>query len=143
MVPVEQPRGDQPDNDPTEHAVVDLSLFARLIEFALQNERGHGLEHRLHHQIADHRRQSGGTVGLAGKPDGHTHGEQQREVGEQGTAGRAHGLEERPDDRRLDPTQQVVLAEPQQDAGRRQHRDRQHEALAQPLKLGETRYVQP
>jgi hypothetical protein len=37
----------------------------------------------------------------------------------------------------VDSAEQVVLAETQQDSSRRQHCDRQHQALAEPLQLGE------
>ncbi len=137
VVAVEQPRGDQADHDAGEHAVVDLGLVAGLVDLAGEHDRRHGLEHRLHHQVADDGGQRGRTVGLPGETDGDTDGEQQRQVGEQRVARGAHRLEERPDDRGLDPAQQVVLAQPEQDARRGQHRDRQHQALAEPLQLRE------
>ena len=142
VVPVEQPGGEESDDDAAQHAVVDLRLITGLVQDPVQHDRRHGLEHRLHHQVADDRRQCGGPVGLAGEPDGHTHGEQQGEVVEQCATGRAHGLEERADHRGLDPAQQVILAQAQQDARRREHSDRQHEALAEPLQLRETGDVQ-
>ena len=48
--------------------------------------------------------------------DRHAHGEEQRQIGEQRIARRAHRMEERPDDRCLDSAQQVVLAQSKQDA---------------------------
>ena len=137
VVAVEQPRGEQTDHDSGEHAVVDLGLVAGLVDLAREHDRRHGLEHRLHHQVAHDGRQCGRTVGLLGESDGDADGEEQREVVEQRVAGGAHRLEERPDDRSLDAAQQVGLAQPQQDARRGQHRDRQHEALAESLQLCE------
>ena len=139
VVAVEQPRGEQADHDAREHAVVDLGLVAGLVDLAGEHDRRHGLEHRLDHQVAHDGRQCGRTVGLPGESDGDADGEQQRQVGEHRVARGAHGLEERPDDRGLDSAQQVGLAQPEQDARRGQHRDRQHEALAQPLQLREAR----
>ena len=138
VIAVEQPRGEQADDDAGEHAVVDLGLLAGLVDLAGEHDRRHGLEDRLHHQVADDGRQCGGTVGLLGESDRDADGEQQRKVVEHGAARRAHRLEERPDDRGLDAAQQVRLAQPEQDARRGQHRDRQHEALAQPLQLRES-----
>ena len=143
VVPVEEPRGEQAHHDPGEHAVVDLRLLAGLVDLARQHDRRHGLEHGLHHQVADDRRQRGGPVRLLSEPDGHADGEEQGQVGEDGIAGCAHGVEERSDDRGLDPAEQVVLAQAQQDPRGGQHGDRQHEALAQSLQLGEARNAEP
>ncbi len=137
VVAVEQPGGQQAHHDAPEHAVVDLRRIAGRASLAGEHDRRHGLEDRIHHQVTDHSRERGGTVGLAGEADRHTDGEQQRQVGEQRTTGLAHRLEERSDHRGVDPTQQVILAQSEQDAGRREYRDRQHQALAQPLQLGE------
>ena len=142
VVAVEQPCGEQADDDPAEHLVVDLRLFTGLVELTGEHERRHRLEHRLHHQVSDGGRQRGRAVGLAGEADRDTDGEQQRQVVEQRPTGGAHRLEERPDHRCLDPAQQVVLAQPQQDARRREDGDRQHQALAEALQLRETRYAQ-
>ena len=100
------------------------------------------VEHRVHHEVAHDGSQRSRPVGLAGEPDRDTDRKQQRQVGEQGTARGAHGHEERPDDRGVDPAQQVVLTQPEQDARRGQHGDRQHQALAESLQLREARYVQ-
>ena len=143
VVLVEQPGGEQTDHDPREHAVVDLSLVTGLVDLAGENDRRHGLEHRLHHEVTHHGGQRGRAVGLPGESDGHADGEQQRQVGEYRVTCRTHRLKERPDDRRVDPAQQVGLTQPQQDARRGQYRDRQHEALAQPLQLREAGYAHP
>ncbi len=137
MISVEQPRGEQADEDSGEHAVVDQGLVAVLVDLAGEHDRRHGLEDGLHHQVADDGGQRGGTVGLLGESDRDAHSEQQRKIVEDGAAGRAHRLEERPDDGSLDAAQQVGLTQPEQDSRRGQHRDRQHEALAQPLQLRE------
>jgi hypothetical protein len=73
-------------------------------------------------QIADKRRQGGGTVGLFGKADGDADAEEQRQIVEQRTACGGEHLGD------LVPvqapgTEDVVLSEPQQDAGRRQDGD--------------------
>ena len=135
MVAVEQPRGEQTDHDPREHAVVDLGLLACLVDLAGEDYRRHGLEDGLDHQVADDGGQCGRTVRLLRESDGDTDGEEQRQVGEHRVAGSAHGLEERPDHRSLDSAEQVGLTQAEQDPRRRQHRDRQHEALAKSLQL--------
>jgi hypothetical protein len=91
----------------------------------------------LHHQVTDDGGQGGRTVGFLGESDGDTDGEEQREVVEQRATGGAHRLEERADDGCLDPAQQIVLAQSEQDAGGGQYRDRQHQALAEALQLCE------
>ena len=138
VVSVEEPRREQTDQDPREHAVVDLRLLARLVDLTREHDRGHGLEHGLHHEVADHCGQCGGTVRLLGETDGHTDGEEQGQIAEDRVPGSAHRLEEGSDDGRLDPAEQIVLTQPEQDSCRRQYRDRQHEALAEALELSET-----
>ena len=80
VVAVEQPRGEQADDDSGEHAVVDQGLVAGLVDLAREHDRRHGLEHRLHHQVADDGGQCRRTVGLLGESDGDADGEQQRKV---------------------------------------------------------------
>ena len=82
VVPVEQHGGNQTDDDPAQNAVVDLRLFPGGVQHVGQYDRRHRFEHGLHHQIADHRRQRGGAVGLAGETDRHTDGEKHGQVGE-------------------------------------------------------------
>ena len=118
VIAVEEPRGEQADEDAGEHAVVDQGLVAILVDLAGEHDRRHGLEHRLHHQVAHHGGQRRRTVGLLGESDGDADGEEQREVGEHRVACGAHRLEERPDDRSLDAAQQVGLAQSEQDARR-------------------------
>jgi len=143
VIPIEQQCGHQADGDAAEDAVVDLRLLTELIQHAVEHDRRHGLEDRFHHQVPGGRGQRGGTVGLLGETDGHADSEQQRQVGEDRAARRAHRLEERADHRRLDAAEQVGLAQPQQNAGGGQECDGQHEALAQPLQLREAGDTQP
>ena len=112
MVPVEQPCREEADHDAREYAVVDLRLITGLVDLAREHDRRHGLEHRLHHEVADDRGQRRRTVGLLRESDGDADGEQEREVAEDRVARRAHRLEEGSDDGRLDAPEQIVLAEP-------------------------------
>ena len=116
VVLVEQPGREQADDDAREHAVVDHRLVARLVNHALEDDRRHGREHAVDDEVAGDRGQRGRPVGLLGEADGDAHGEQQGQVGEDGVARGAHGVEERADHRGVDPAEQVVLAEPEQDA---------------------------
>ena len=143
VVAVEQPRGDQTDRDPGEDAVVDHRLSAGGVRCPVQHDGRHGGEDRVDDEVARHRGQGGGAVGLLGEPDGHTDREQQRQVGEDGAACGAHGIEEGADDKSVDLPQQVGLPESQQDAGGRQQCDGQHQALAESLQLGEPRGPRP
>ncbi len=143
VVAVEEPGGDQAEDDAAEDAVVDRRLLARHVGDPVEHDRGHRGEDRLHHEVASHRCQGGRPVGLASETDGHADREEQGEVGEDGAARGAHRLEERADDGGVDLAQQVGLAEPEQDAGRGKQSDRQHEALAESLQLREPRDAQP
>ncbi len=137
VVAVEEPGGEQADHDAREDLVVDLRLFAGLVDLAGENDRRHRLEHRLHHQVAHDGGQCCRTVRLFREADRDADCEKKGQVGEHRTAGSAHRLEEGADDRGLDPAQQVRLAQAEQDSRRGQHRNRQHEALAQALQLCE------
>ena len=137
VVAIEQPRSDQADHDSREHAVVDLGLVAGLVDLTGEHDRRHRLEHRLHHQVPHDGGQRCRTVRLFREPDGDADREKQRQVGEDRIAGGAHRLEEGPEYRSVNPAQQVGLAETEQDPRGGQHRDRQHEALAQALQLRE------
>ena len=143
VVPIEQPGGHQSDGDPGEHAVVDHHLRPGRVDLTGQHHRRHRLEHCGDDQVARDGGKGGGSVSLLGEADRHAHGEQQRQVGEDRPAGRTHRLEERPDRRGFDLAQQVGLPEPQQDAGCGEQGDRQHEALAESLELGEARHSGP
>ena len=137
VVPVEEGRGDEADEDPAEDGVVDHRLPAARGLLPFEHERRHRLEDRLDDEVAGDGREGGRPVRLAGEADRDADGEEDRQVREDRAARRAHGLEEGADDRGVDLAEEVGLAEPEQDAGRRQQRDRQHQALAEPLELGE------
>ena len=129
--PLPQNRGQQTHHDAGEHTVVDQRLVAVRVGLAFEDDRRHGLEHAVDDHVSDHGGQGGGTVGLLGPSDGDTHREDERQPGEHCLAG--CGDDGRGGVHRLEPAEQVVLAEPQQDAGRGKYRDRQHQAAAEAL----------
>ena len=137
----QQGRGDA-DDDAAEDPGVDgvrrrdlhLAGEVGVGDGGLQLEVGCGVvgQHVLEHQVADQAGQGRGPVGLLREADGDAEGEEHREVVEDRPTGQAQDLERRPD-----PAEQVILAEAQQQAGRRQDCDGQHEALADTLQRGE------
>ncbi len=97
----------------------------------------HGSGHAVEDEIADQGGERGGAVGLTGEADRHAHGEQQREMVEEGAAGGGHdpGHGQQPGQGAAQAVlaEQVVLTEPEEQAGRGEHRDGHHQGTADPL----------
>ena len=105
------------------------------------DDGGHDPGHAPVDQVAEERRHAGGAVGLPGEADGDADGEDEREVVEDGAAGGGHDV-----GHGLHPgevlgqalgAEHVLLAQADEQTGRRQRRDRQHERAPEPLGDGE------
>ena len=138
VVAVEEPRRHDADDDAGEDAVVDHRLLTGRGGLAGEHDRRHRLEDLGDDEVARHCREGRRSVRLASEADGHTDREQQRQVREDRAAGRAHRVEEGADDRRVVLAEQVLLPEPEQDSGRGQQCDGEHQALAEALELAES-----
>ncbi len=133
--------GDDADDDSAEHSEVDDVLTLAVVR---AEARRHGREDTGEDHIPDDRGQRGGAVGLLRESDGHTDGEDQRQVVEQS---RTSGREDRR--HRQQPTcelaesvctEHVRLTEAHEQGRGRQDSDRKHERAADALELGESRY---
>ena len=95
------------------------------------DQRRHHAHRREHHHEADHRGERGDAV-VAGEPERDADREDERQVAEDGAARLRHHVRH---DRRQPG--EVRAADAEEDAGHRQHRDRQHQRLADLLQPAE------
>jgi hypothetical protein len=131
VVPIEQRAGGAADEDAAEHARVHrIDAHDRLRR---QTEvRGHDAERRQEHDEADGSGQRRDAV-VVGQSQRHADREDERQRAEDGAARLRHHIRQR-----RWQTREVRAADTEQQSGHRQHRDREHQRLADLLEDCET-----